>query len=53
MGWMDYALLALVAFILFLAIRHSVRKKAAGRSCGCGCAGCAASQSCPSVMYQK
>jgi hypothetical protein len=54
MDWMDYALLTLVALALFLAVRHSHRKKAAGNACGCGgCAGCAVSKDCPSATKHK
>ncbi|MDD4312284.1 MAG: FeoB-associated Cys-rich membrane protein [Eubacteriales bacterium] len=45
----DYVILALVAFVLFLVIRHSVKRKASGASCGCGgCAGCSARENCAS-----
>jgi len=54
MGWMDFALLTLVALALFLALRHGARKKAAGNACGCGgCAGCAASKDCQSETKHK
>ena len=43
----DYLILALVALALFLVIRRSVKRKAAGAACGCGgCAGCSARENC-------
>ncbi|HML67999.1 MAG TPA: FeoB-associated Cys-rich membrane protein [Clostridia bacterium] len=43
----DYLILALVALVLFLVIRRSVRRKASGNTCGCGgCAGCSARENC-------
>lgn len=42
----DYVVLALVALILFCAVRRSVRRKRAGTSCCGGCAGCGAAERC-------
>ena len=51
---LDYLILALVALVLFLVIRHSVKKRASGTACGCGgCAGCSASGNCPSQAKGK
>ena len=50
MRFLDYALLALLAFGVFLAIRRMVKRKQEGSFCGCGgscagCSGCARAQS--------
>ena len=44
----DYLILALVAGILFFAVRRSIRRKASGACSGCGggCAGCSARENC-------
>jgi hypothetical protein len=50
----DYLILALVALALFLVIRRSVRKKAAGNTCGReSCAGCSGRESCAGQANQK
>lgn len=50
----DYLILAAVALIVFLAIRHNVRRKASGAACGCGgCAGCSASGHCAQSTERK
>ena len=49
----DYLILALVALVLFLVIRRSVRRKAAGNACGCGgCAGSSARENCAQQTKQ-
>ena len=43
----DYAILALVATVLFFVIRRRVKRKASGAACGCGgCEGCSARGTC-------
>jgi len=54
MKLLDYLILALVALVLFLAIRRSVKKRASGAACGCGgCAGCSARENCPEQAKEK
>ena len=42
----DFVLLALVAVIVFFAVRRMLRTRRSG-GCGCGCPGCTGSK-CPS-----
>jgi len=50
MRFLDYVLIALLAFGVFLAVRRMVKRKQEGSFCGCGgncagCSGCARAQS--------
>jgi len=51
----DYLILALVAGILFFAVRRSIRRKASGACSGCGggCAGCTARTDCAKQTTEK
>ena len=46
MNPIDFLLLAIVAVIVFFAVRRTVRVRRSG-GCGCGCPGCTGG-SCPS-----
>ena len=51
---LDYLILALVALIVLLAVRQSVKKRASGVACGCGgCAGCSVRENCTEQDKEK
>jgi hypothetical protein len=51
---LDYLILALVALVVLLAVRQSVKKRASGVACGCGgCAGCSVRENCTEQGKEK
>ena len=50
----DYLILALVALVLFLVIRHNAKRKASGAASGSGgCAGCSARETCEKTTKKE
>ena len=58
---LDYIVLAIVAAILFFAVRCSIRRKRSGACCGggsgcascAGCAGCSARETCDKTTKKE
>ena len=44
--WLDILLVLLIAAALLLALRSIIRSRRQGKSCSCGCGGCAARDRC-------